>query len=104
MAARNRTWTPEKVRQRIQTTMLVKRLTDHVVGKVEMSATQLRAAEILLRKRLPDLSAVEHSGSVEHRRVDELTDSEIAERLERIRAAAGTAEAPASAQEPSPVH
>lgn len=42
--------------------MLVKRLTDHVVGKQEMSQTQLKAAEILLKKSLPDLAAVELSG------------------------------------------
>lgn len=42
--------------------MLVKRLTDHVVGKTEMSQTQLKAAEILLKKSLPDLASVELSG------------------------------------------
>ena len=39
--------------------MLVKRLSDHVVGKTDMSATQLKAAEILLKKSLPDLASVE---------------------------------------------
>lgn len=31
-----------------------------------MSATQLKAAEILLRKAVPDLKGVEHSGTVNH--------------------------------------
>ncbi len=42
--------------------MLVKRLSDHVVGKQEMSQTQLKAAEILLKKSLPDLASVELTG------------------------------------------
>ena len=42
--------------------MLVKRLTDHVVGKAEMSQTQLKAVEILLKKSLPDLASIEVSG------------------------------------------
>jgi len=37
---------------------LINRLTDHANGKVEMTATQVRATEILLRKILPDLSDV----------------------------------------------
>jgi len=45
--------------------MLMNRLRDHVVGKVELSQTQVRAAEILLRKALPDLAAIEHSGDVQ---------------------------------------
>jgi len=46
--------------------MLINRLENHVLGKgknkVELSATQLRAIEILLRKSLPDLSSIEHAG------------------------------------------
>jgi len=45
--------------------MLMNRLKDHVAGKVELSQTQVRAAEILLRKALPDLAAIEHSGDVQ---------------------------------------
>jgi len=101
---RRAAWTPEKVRERIRIGVLINRLSNHVLGKIEMTPTQIRAAEILLKKKLPDLSAVEHSGSVQHRHANELTDAEIAERLERIRATAGAAEATASAQEPSPVH
>ena len=57
-------WTPEKVRQRIRTGVLVNRLKKHALGQLEMSATQLKAAEILLRKSLPDLTSVNHTGSV----------------------------------------
>jgi hypothetical protein len=52
-------WTPTKVRERIRVSMLVKRLSDHVDGKQEMSQTQIKAAEILLKKSLPDLSSIE---------------------------------------------
>ena len=62
MAARKRRTTlNDKWRERIQTSMLVNRLNDHVVGKVEMSATQLRAAEILLKKTAPDLQSVTYT-------------------------------------------
>ena len=42
--------------------MLIKRLANHALGKVEMSPTQVRAAEVLIRKTLPDLRATEHTG------------------------------------------
>lgn len=42
--------------------MLVNRLEDHALGKVEMTATQVQAARVLLNKTLPDLQAVQHSG------------------------------------------
>lgn len=60
-------WTPDVVRQRIQATAIMNRLTDHALGKIALTATQIRAAEILLRKTVPDLSAVEHSGEVAQR-------------------------------------
>jgi hypothetical protein len=56
MAARKTIWTPDLVRARIQTTQLVKRLQDHVHGKVKLSSTQVRAAEVLLARTLPTLT------------------------------------------------
>lgn len=41
--------------------MLLNALSDHVLGKKEMKATQIKAAEILLRKVIPDLSAIEQT-------------------------------------------
>ena len=58
MAARLRLKHQDEVRAKIQTSQLVNRLQDHSVGKNEMSTTQVRAAEILLRKTMPDLSAI----------------------------------------------
>lgn len=52
----------EDVRRKIQTSQLINRLTDHALGLVELEATQVRAIEILLKKAMPDLSAIEHSG------------------------------------------
>jgi hypothetical protein len=63
MAARKRrTTVNEKWREKIQSSMLVDRLVKHAVGEIEMSATQIKAADILLKKVAPDLKAVEHSG------------------------------------------
>jgi hypothetical protein len=73
MAARTRKVTiGDEWRAKIQTTMLIKRLTDHASGDVELSPTQIKAIEVLLRKVAPDLQAVEHSGDIEHHYVAEL--------------------------------
>lgn len=45
-------------RAKIQTSMLINRLTNFVNGHVELSAAQVSAALGLLKKSLPDLSAV----------------------------------------------
>lgn len=60
MAARKRIGLAENTRQRIRASMLVKRLEDHVDGKVDLAATQVTAALGLLRKSLPDLQATTH--------------------------------------------
>jgi hypothetical protein len=66
MAARIRKHHQEEVRARIQTSQLVNRLTDHALCYTELSANQIKAIEILLRKSIPDLSAVELSGDAEN--------------------------------------
>jgi hypothetical protein len=71
MAARTRKGTAdapwdEKVRTRIKTSMIVNRLTDHVLGTVDMSPSQVTAGLGLLKKTLPDLQAVQHSGDAEN--------------------------------------
>ncbi len=55
----------ETVREKIKASQLINRLQDHILGKIELDTGQIRAIEILLKKSLPDLSAVEHSGEVE---------------------------------------
>ena len=52
----------EAVRARIRAGGIVKRLEDHILGTIELSATQVSAALGLLRKTVPDLATVEHTG------------------------------------------
>lgn len=64
MAARTlRPFHTDEIRAKIQASQLVNRLTDHALGKVELSNTQVRAIEVLLKKTVPDLSSVELSGN-----------------------------------------
>jgi hypothetical protein len=66
MAARiRRIAVDENTRAKIQTGLLINRLTDHALGKLELTSTQIKAIEILIRKTLPDLSAVEMDAMVE---------------------------------------
>jgi len=59
MAARKRAIKhDDNTRMKIQAAQLINRLTDHATGKIELSSTQVRAIEVLLRKTLPDLSDV----------------------------------------------
>jgi hypothetical protein len=70
----------DKTRQKIKVTQIVNRLNKVVIGEVEMTAQQIKAAEILLRKALPDLSAV-HSTDGESRTledwINELPDPKV---------------------------
>ena len=62
MAARLNPKHQQFVRDKIRTSQLINRLRDHALGKVELTNTQVRAIEVLLKKSLPDLSAVEMTG------------------------------------------
>jgi hypothetical protein len=53
----------ERTRAKIQTSQIINRLQAHVSGEVDMTSTQVRAAEILLKKTLPDLAAIELTGN-----------------------------------------
>jgi len=53
---------PQAWRDRIQTTMIVKRLEKHVNGEVELTPSQVTAGLGLLRKTIPDLGALTVSG------------------------------------------
>lgn len=65
MAARNKAWTPQKVRERIRTSMLMRRLTDHVLGKVELTQSQVTAATFLVSQSIGK-PPQEIQGSVNH--------------------------------------
>lgn len=59
---------PEQTRRKIQTSMIVNRLTDHILGEVEMQSSQVTAALGLIKKTLPDLSAVDMTATVDDKR------------------------------------
>ena len=62
MAARKRKITlTESWKEKIKVSMILNRLQDHVLSDSEMSATQIKAADILMRKVVPDLKSVELS-------------------------------------------
>ena len=63
MAPRKQLWHPDEVKERIQASQLINRLTDHALSDQPiMDASQVQAARALLNKVVPDLKAVEHSG------------------------------------------
>jgi hypothetical protein len=66
VAARKQNWHPDAVREKIKTSQLVNRLNSFAEGKIELTSQQVRAIEILLKKTVPDLSAV-------HAQVDQQT-------------------------------
>lgn len=66
MAVRKNLTHDAKTREKIQTSQLINRLTKHGMGELDLSPTQIQAINILLKKSLPDLQAVEHTGAVDH--------------------------------------
>jgi len=62
MAARLNRMHQESVREKIKVSQLINRLANHALGKNKMTNTQVRAAEILLNKSLPNLQSSELTG------------------------------------------
>ena len=52
----------ESHRDKIRNSNVLSHLIDHAEGKRDMTATQVTAALGLLKKALPDLQSVQHSG------------------------------------------
>lgn len=52
----------EETRNKIKAAQIINRLNLHVMGDIELTATQVSSAKLLLGKILPDLQAVTHSG------------------------------------------
>jgi hypothetical protein len=67
MAERLRKRHQEEVRTKIQTSQLVNVLQNHALGLTEneISATRMKAIELLLKKSLPDLSSTEITGDAD---------------------------------------
>jgi len=51
----------EEIREKIKTTLLLNKLQNHVDGVIELSNSQLKAAEILLNKSLSNAPTVTDS-------------------------------------------
>lgn len=63
MAARtNKVKLTDTWKENIRTSKLMARLHDCALGEVEMTATQIKAAQIVLAKVVPDLARTEHTG------------------------------------------
>ncbi len=62
MAARIRTRHQDEVRAKIQASVLIGLLEQHAMGEIELSASRIRAIELLLKKSIPDLQSVEITG------------------------------------------
>lgn len=63
MAARkNKTELTQAWKDKIQASVIALRLYGHVQGEHDMSATQIKAAQILLAKLIPDLGRTELTG------------------------------------------
>lgn len=66
MAARTRrgiSSLSEEWRKKISAGVIMERLLSHIDGKLDMSSTQVKAADILLRKIVPDLARTEMTGN-----------------------------------------
>lgn len=68
MAARtNKPLHEEKTKRLIRASQLLNRLTSFANGELEMTAAQVQAARVVIGKEIPDLKAIEHSGTLEHK-------------------------------------
>ena len=70
-----------EVRGQIQVSNLIDRLEKHSAGKIDLSPTQVRAAEILLKKVLPDLQVQELH---HHDESEQLTDDQLMAKLQAM--------------------
>jgi hypothetical protein len=55
-----------EAREKIRTTQLINRLQNHALGELEMSATQITATAILLKKILPDVAQMQLQGDADN--------------------------------------
>ena len=78
MAARLNPRHQQFVRDKIQSSQIINRLQNHIDGSVELSSTQVRAAEILLNKCVPNLQSTEVKATVTYEDARELSDAILA--------------------------
>jgi hypothetical protein len=65
---------PDSVREKIRAAQLINRLQAHIFDGLELSMSQVRAIEILLRKSVPDLTKTEVQAEATHRYVAQLPE------------------------------
>lgn len=84
-----------KTREKIQCTQLINRLMDHINGKIELTQSQVRSIEILLKKSLPDLQSIEQivSGELTVSDAKHISDGELADIIARHRSEGAATEA-----------
>lgn len=70
-----------EVRGQIQTSKYIERLDKHIDGKLDLSPTQVRSAEILLKKVLPDLQVQDLH---HHDESEQLTDDQMLAKLQAM--------------------
>ena len=70
----------DEVREKIKVSNIIDRLEKHIDGLIELTATQVASARILLDKSLPSVNAVELSGDpdnpVEHKAIVEYVNAQ----------------------------
>lgn len=65
MAIRKKLFQTEHTREKIRAAHIINRLHDYIDSKIEMAPAQVKAAQVLLAKVLPDLSAADITRHVE---------------------------------------
>ena len=64
MAARKMLFHPDEVKKKISASQIINRLNKQANDEIEMSDKAIQASNILLKKLVPDLKAVDHSGEL----------------------------------------
>lgn len=64
----------EAWRAGVRVGLIRNRLQKHFLGEIELSPTQLKAAEILLNRTVPTIASFEHTGEVTQRFVADLPE------------------------------
>jgi hypothetical protein len=81
---------PQKAREQIQIDQLLRILYEHAIGQIDMTATQIAATNILLKKVLPDLTSTDLEVSGVDGAAIEYSDTERAARVAALLDAART--------------
>jgi hypothetical protein len=92
----------KRAKDKIRTGHILRRLLKHFDGSLELTASQVNVGLALLKKKLPDLKQMEHTGEVSHKHTEELSRDELL----HIAAAgrAGSSEKGRSSGEPKKLH